>query len=892
MKRSLRSWLWRIDIAQEVDEEIAFHIDLRTRELVDKGMDRRIAREMVLARLGDAERLKRTCVDLGRKREREMRLTQWLEEFTDDMQFALRQLKVSPGFALVAVLTLALGIGANSAIFALADATLVRPLPYPEPERLVSLSEISRGRPGGVVNPVDFLDWSERTRSFAAIAAFVGSVGTIEGDDGVAERVPAQAVTKRFFDALGVKPIAGRTFRAEDDLPAPDTVVLSEGLWRRRFGADPTIIGRATRFGNRAFTVIGIMPADFRFDLPGTLSLGPTVMWMLLGTPPDRSPAQRYAHYLQVIARMKPGVTMETARADIASVGDALAAELPGSNKGHAATAEPLRARVIGSELRLTATLLLGVVGLVLLMCCANVANLLLARASSRSREFAIRSALGAGRRRIVRQVLTESLVLAVLGGLLGGAVGAAILTGAPSLIPPGLLPASVTLGFDARVLAFCALAALAVALLYGLSPAWHVSRMSSVPALAADGRTMTGASSGFRRVLAIGQVAVAVFLLCGAGLLLRTLLVLQGVDSGTRARDVLTMVITVGAPGEDTPESTWRRYEAFKREVEQVPGVRAVAWGSTLPLDGSWYGQSFQIEGDPPRQGGDSYSTGYQIVSPSYLSILGIAIREGRGLSESDAADSPQVCVVDEEFVRRFLRGRRVLGTRISMNASSKPAEIILSREIVGVVAQVKERPDEPEPKPHLYVPLAQDTWGNATLVVEPTEGPAAALRASVRSALARVDRNRPAGRVRTLTAVSSESTARPRFRALLIGTFALLALVLAMVGVFGVLAYSVQQRTREFGVRIALGASGMNVLGIVLGSAARVIGVGVAIGLALAFAFAQSVAAFLFGVAPRDPVTFASVSAVLVLTAMVACAVPALRAVRVDPVEAFRNE
>ena len=892
MRRSLRSWLWRVPVDREVDDELAFHIEMRTRELVEKGLDPRIAREIVLSRIGDAGRLKRTCVDLGRKRDREMRLTQWLEEITDDVRFALRQMKSSPGFTLVAVVTLALGIGANSAMFALADATLVRPLPYPEPERLVSVSENFQGRSGGGVNPVDFLDWSERTRSFSAIAALVGSVGTIEGDDGVAERVPAQAVTARFFDVLGVTPIAGRTFRDEDDGPAPDAVVLSEGLWRRRFGADPALIGRAARFGERTLTVIGVVPADFRFGISGTLSIGPTVMWTLLNTPQDRSPAQRYAHYLQVIGRLKPGVTVDAARADIASVADSLAKETPDSNKGHTATAEPLRARVIGSELRLTASLLLGVVGLVLLMCCANIANLLLARASARSREFAIRSALGAGRRRIVRQVLSESLVLAVLGGLSGAAVGAALLKAAPSLIPPGLLPATVTIGFDARVVTFCALAALVVAVLYGLSPAWHVSRMSSVQAMTVDGRTVTGGSAGFRRTLAIGQVAVAVFLLCGAGLLLRTLLALEGVDPGTRARDVLTMVVSVGVPGRDSPESTWRRFDAFKREVEQVPGVRGVAWGTTLPLDGSWYGQSFQVEGDPPRQPADRDLAGYQMVSASYWSILGIPLREGREFLESDRAESPQVCLVDEEFARRFLRGRPALGTRISIFSMSMQPPTMVAREIVGVVAQTRETPDEVEPRPHVFVPFAQDTAGNATLIVEPVDGSAAGLAAGVRSAMARVDRDRPVGRVRTLTTIHSEATARPRFRAVLIGTFALLALMLAMVGVFGLLAYSVQQRTREFGVRIALGASGLNVLRLVLGNAARVIGTGVVIGLALAFASAHSVAAFLFGVAPRDPVTFASVGIVLVLTAMVACAVPALRAVRVDPVEAFRNE
>jgi len=333
------------------------------------------------------------------------------------------------------------------------------------------------------------------------------------------------------------------------------------------------------------------------------------------------------------------------------------------------------------------------------------------------------------------------------------------------------------------------------------------------------------------------------------------------------------------------------RKYEAYQREVEQVPGVRAVAWGTALPFDGLWYTQAFQIDGDPPRPPADRDGAGYQIVSPSYTRLLGIPVLEGRGLSEGDQANGTQVCLVDEEFVRRYLRGRTVLGTRISINAMVTPPRAI-SREIVGVVGHVKDRPDEPEQQPHVYVPIAQNPWWSATMVVQPTDGPAEALTSGVRGALARVDRDQPATLIRTLSAIGKQATARPRFRAVLIGTFAVLALVLAMVGVFGVLAYSVQQRTREFGVRIALGASAANVLGLVLGNAARVIGTGVVIGLALALVFAQSVSSFLFGVQPLDPLTFASVGAVLVLSAMAACAVPALRAVRVDPVEAFRNE
>ena len=891
IRYSLRSWLWRVSLHQEVDEEIAFHIEMRTRELVERGVDPKTAREIVLARLGDVSRLKRTCEDLGRKREREMRVTRWIQELWGDVAYALRQLKASPGFTAVAVVTLALGIGANSAMFALADATLLKPLPFPEPDRLVMLSELRANGARSRVNPLDFEDWEARVRAFTGIAAVIASPSSITGDDGVAEEIPAQAVSARFFDVLGVRPIAGRTFVEADEGPTNAVVVMSEALWRRRFGADPTLVGRTTRLGGRVVTVIGIMPADFNFDLPGA-SGGQRGVWTLLNPPASRAPSQRYAHYLQVIGRLKPDVALEAARADLAAVADAIARESPATNKGHTATADPLRERVIGGELRLTAMLLVGVVGLVLLMCCANVANLLLARASARTREFAVRAALGAGRARIVRQLLTESLVLATFGGVVGAAIGAGIVQAAPALIPRGLLPVAVSLNFDGRVLLFCLGASSVVAILYGLAPAWHAIGGSPIQALAVDGRSTTGSGSRLRRLLATSQVAVAVLLLCGAGLLLRTLLVLERVDPGTRSSDLLTMVVAGGSPSTpNTPEGMRRNYEAFAAEVEKVPGIRSIAWGSSLPFDGVWYLQTFQIDGDPPRSPGERDNAGYFIVSPSYFRLLGLPLLDGRMLADSDIAGAPQVCLVDEEFVRRYLRGRNPVGTRIAINAMEQPPRVV-TREIVGVVGHVKARPDEPEPEGQVYVPLSQNTWWNATLMVQPIGGQAAALAPAVRAALARVDRDRPATLVRTLAAIGDEATARPRFRTVLIGTFALLALVLAMVGVFGVLAYSVQQRRREFGVRIALGATSREVFRLVVGSAVPVIAVGTVVGLAAAASLGRTIASFLFGVAPIDPVTFLLVVIVLAFTAAVAMTAPALRAMRVDPVEAFRAE
>jgi putative ABC transport system permease protein len=888
MKRSLRSWLWRVPINQEVDEEIGLHIELRTRELVERGMDAKSAREVVLSRIGDLGQLTRTCEDLGRKRDREMRLAQWFEDLRDDVAVALRQLKASPAFALVAVLTLGLGIGANSAMFAVADATLLRPLPFPDADRLVSVAEITRDGRRGSANPLDFVDWSERNRTFEAMAAAMTGQTSITGVDGIAQPVLTQAVTAHFFDVLGVKPIAGRTFQRSDETPRPDVVVLGEGLWRSHLGGDMGAVGGPIRLGGRTFTLVGVIPASFQFDIPGFPSLGRSQVWTVLNPPASRAPAERYPHYLPVIGRLKPGATIEAARAEMAAISNALAEESPATNKGHRATVDPLRDRLASRDLRLTSLLLFGVVAFVLLMCCANVANLLLARTSARARELAMRSALGAGRLRIVRQLLTESLVLAAMGGMLGIAVGAVILKTAPSLVPPGLLPQSVPLAFDQRVLLFSVATAFTVAILYGLAPAWQATGMSLANVMSLDSRTATGGSSRLRRGLAIAEVAVAVLLLCGAGLLLRTLLTLQDVDPGNRAGELLTAGVSAGFGR--TPDSMRQFYERIEREVRRAPGVRDIAWGNALPFDCCAYGQSFQIDGDPPRPPTDRDGTNYQIVGPSYFRLLGVPVLQGRVFTDADSTTAPQVAIVDEEFVRRYLKGRTPVGTRVSVNAMVQPPQAVL-REIVGVVKHIKDRPDETQAEPQLYVPLAQNTWVVATLVAQPASGRAEDIAPAVRAAMARVEPDRPLV-FRTLTTIHTQATSRPRFRAVLVGAFAVLALTLALVGVFGVLAYSVQQRTREFGVRIALGASAASVLRLVFANAGGVIGIGIGIGLIAAAALSRSLSAFLFGVQPLDAVTFLLVPVVLIVTAALAVAAPAWRAARIDPVVAFRNE
>jgi len=895
MKRSLRSWLWRVPLDQEVDEELAFHIEMRTRELVERGLDPRIAREIVLARIGDAGRLKRTCVDLGRKRDREMRLTQWFEELRDDVRFAVRQLKSAPGFTCVAAITLALGIGANGAIFALADATLLRPLPLPEPDRLVIAWDRSDALLRGPVSPLNMLDWNDQTRTFEKLAGFIPGVGSMvmAGPNGASEGVPRQWVSSGVFDALGIKPIAGRTFLASDDRDETRSVVLSERFWRNRFGSDPAVIGTPIRLDGDLFTVVGVVPQQAQI-------IGSASVWGLiqlrrdLGIPGGPNAERiRGLRMFRVVGRMKPGVSIKAAGDDLARVAAALERDFPSANKGRGVLLDPLREVLIGGDLRLTSLLFLGVVGFVLLICCANVANLLLARAAGRARELAIRSALGAGRRRIVRQLLTESLVLALIGGALGTGIGAAILRVTPSMIPAGLLPNAVVPAFDMRVGVFCALVAGALGVIFGLAPAWHARGLaSSAQTMGGDTRTTSAHGGRIRALFVMGEVAAAVLLLVGAGLLLRTLMAVDNVPRGYEAESALSVFVDPIGGRYPNRESLLQFFKSIEQETWSDANVRNIAWATTLPMGESTFGASpFQVVGDPPLQENQQPTTDYQVVSPSYFSTLDLPIVAGRAFTDGDVADTTSVCIVNEAFVRRHLQGRSVLGERIAVKA---PSGRVQTRQIVGVARQVKGRPDEAEDFVQLYVPLAQDPFDDIFMLVRPKAGPASALAPSVRSAIARVDKEQlvTVGQLITLDDVAFEATARQRFRARLVMTFAGLALILAMVGVFGIIAYSVQQRKREFGVRIALGASTKTVLGLVLRGAARMVGIGAVIGLVAAALLSQSISAFLFGVQPLDPVTFASVAAVLLLTAAFAAFVPAMRAAKVDPVQAFRSE
>lgn len=887
MKRSLRSWLWRIPIDQEIDEELSLHVEMRTRELVHRGIDPTTARQIALSRLGDISRLKQTMSDIGRKRDREMRLTQWADELRDDLKFSFRQLRRSPTFTFVATLTLALGIGVNSAIFALVDATLLRPLPYGNPDRLITIWEKSATVERGYVSPLNMLDWQARGHSFEQIAGFTPVVGgmVMAGADGNAETVSRQWVSAGIFDVLGVKPIAGRSFTQDDDVKRANVIVLSEPFWRTRFNSDPAVIGRQLRLDGSLWTVAGVLPGSFEL-------LGETSIWAMRPIT-NLNPRARGAHVLQAVGRLKPGVSIETARADLDGVAGLLAQEFPETNKGRGISLERMHDSLVGRDLRRTSLLFLGVVGFVLLICCANVANLVLARATVRRRELAVRSAIGAGRQRIVRQLLTESIVLSLVGGALGAAVGATILRVAPSIIPHGLLPATVTLTFDGQVVAFSAAAALLVGVVFGLVPAWKATDFSSAEVLGAEGRSIAGGGGTLRRLLVVGEVATAVLLLFGAGLLLRTLVAVETFDRGYRAESVLSMLVDPLGSKYPTPDSLQQFFDQVEAEVGSAPGVASVGWADSLPLDFfDAGGLSFEIVGDPPVQESQRPATEYQVVSPGYFATLDLPILAGRVFDKRDTRDGVQVCIVNEAFARSF-HGGSPIGRQIALRPASSPQAKPSIREIVGVARQVKGRPDEPKDFVQVYVPMTQDPSDDMFLVVRPKTGRAEALTGSVRGAISRIDTEQLVSvrDVRTLEDIAWAATGRHRFRAVLVIAFAVLALVLAMVGLAGILAYTVQQHVRDIGVRRALGATTNDVLRLVVINAARIVGIGAAIGLVLSAVCARLIQTMLVGVRPLDLVTFVSVTLLLAIIAALSIVGPAWRAARIDPAMALRS-
>ena len=806
-----------------------------------------------------------------------------------DLRYAFRVLRQAPLFSAGAIAILALGIGATTAMFSLIDAALIRPLPFPDARRLVMVYARVPQNARNSVAGLDFVDFSEQNRSFAVMAATLGAGAPIAfaaTETEIADTVTVSRVTAGYFEALAIHPIAGRTFTADDTPVGADlrpgvfseVAIISDRFWRNRLGGDPAILGRTIRLGSPPQTrrIVGVVPADAQV-------LGNADIW---APTPDLRMTDRRLRFLRVIARLRPDVTIDQAQADLNGIADRIAGEAPETNRGVGAAIVPLHTAIVGEELRATSLVLGGIVTFVLLLACANVANLILARGVGRTREIAVRAAIGGSRARIVRQLVTESLVLGVLGGGAGLLLSSIILRVAPALIPARTIPEPLVLGFDWRLAAFAVVLTLVTALLVGLIPAWQAVRVPLVESLAAGGRGTTDGAGRIRTVLAAIEVAAALLLLIGAGLFGRTLMAMNRDDPGYRADSVVTMAIGRTGMAQEVL-APW--FAAIEREVAAVPGVRVVGFTSDLPLDGQTGTQPFTVVGDPPIDQTQRTNAHYQIITPRYFEALGMTPLQGRAFTDQDTIASTPVCIINEELARRYFSGRRAIGARISV--PSITAKVPVDREIVGVVRRIAIRPGEVERPLEIYVPVAQNAWGNAMLTVR-TAGDPAALVPSIKAAIARVDRSQTVSRVRTMEQVAAEATARPRFRAQLVGAFAAVAVTLAAIGIFSVVMFSVQQRRREFGIRLALGGSPRDVVTLVLRFGLRLTALGLGTGLIAAGILVRSLSSLLFGVAPLDPVAFAGALAIVATMAILSCVVPALHAVRSNPAATLRSE
>ncbi|WP_224367792.1 ABC transporter permease [Hyalangium versicolor] len=817
-----------------------------------------------------------------------------MRDFIQELRHALRTLARQPAFTAVAVLTLALGIAANTAIFSVVDAVLLSPLPYPQADRLVMAWSNWPNTPRNSVAPANYLDWREQNDVFEGLTAFQ-LLELNHSGEGTPERLRGASVSANFFQVLGVTARLGTTFQPSPDGSVPQqVVVLSHGLWQRHFGGDEHIIGRSVRLNDRSYEVIGVMPEGFSIPIitpTRILSVLPQELWVpapikdvpQLGPNADEDRSGwRDTNYLRVMGRLKPGVTLERAASAMSTIAERLAREYPQSNKDSGITLVPLREQLVGN-VQVVLWVLLGAVGLVLAIACANVANLFLARASARRQEFAVRVALGAQRGRLMRQLLVESVLLSLGAGALGLLLALWGLDGLLALVPPEL-PRVGEIHLDGRVLAFTLCVSLGTGVLFGLVPALHFAApdLSGVLRQSAGGK-LTAARNRSRSVLVVGEVALAVVLLIGAGLLLRSLWRLQSVEPGFQADHVLTWKVAL--PAGKYPEQRQQAafFEQLRERVASLPGVRSVGGISDLPLGGADIGTSVFLEGDGPDE---RRGAGHQVITPDYLRTLGIPLRAGRDVTATDTADAPQVMLVNETAARRFWPGRDPVGQRVQLGGQDQPWHTV-----VGLVGDVRHRGPTEQARPEVYVPAAQKTFFFMSFVAR-TEGEPTALVPALRSAVGALDSELPIADVRPMEQVLMTATARPRFVSLLVALFAGLSLLLAGVGLYGVIAYMARQRTQEIGIRMALGARPTDVLRLVVGQGMRLSLSGVGLGLLGAWATTRAMGSLLFEVSATDPVTFGALALLVMGVTLLATWLPAHRATRVDPLVALRSE
>ncbi len=878
----LRSLARRGRVEQELDRELRFHLDQEVEENLARGMLPPEARLAALRRLGAVTQIQEEC--------RDMRRTNHLENLGRDLQYALRTLGRNPGFAIIVVLTLALSIGANSAIFSVIDGVLLRPLPYPDAGQLVRVFFHNPTYPKFPLNPFDFRDFRARNRSFESLAGFTRGDLQLSGA-GQPERFTSFRVTAGYFHLLGIRPARGREFTTNDELPGNARIVmLSDRVWRNRFASDPNIIGRKIMLDSQPFTVAGVMPPDT--EHPGNeyhgVPQGKTVdLWWPFTF--EGNPAQRGSHYLECIGRLKQGVTPERAQSEILALMAQMSKEHPGALDGWQAIVVPLYQEVVGPSQRLL-LVLLGAVTLVVLIACANAANLLLARATARQREMAVRAALGAGRARLIRQMLTESLLIALLGGGLGAAIAIAGVRALVSLLPAGF-PRAGAIHVNGAVFAFTLLVALATGILFGLAPAMQAARTDLQNNLRDGGRgsTSSGRHPRLRNVLVAGEISLACVLLIGAGLMLRSFVNLLRTDPGFRPEHVLTASISL--PHEQYKGlAALTFYDRLLTNLNASSTIRTAGVATDLPWTG--YDDNiggFTIEGKKPAKGQEFHAR-YHVASPDYFRALGIPLVRGRFFTPGDNMKAVPAVIINECMARRYWPNEDAVGKRMTFEDTPKEKDWM---KVVGIVGDVKDKPDSKVAENSMYwaIPQTPVSIDDMSVVVRGNSDPALLVNA-VRQAVRQVDPSLALADIRLMDDIADASISTPRFALFLVGLFAALALTLAAIGMYGVISYSVSQRTHEFGLRMALGAASWDVQRLVLRQGLRLALLGVVLGIGGALVLGRVLWSLLYQVNPADPLTFAGVSLLAIAIAALACYLPALRATTSDPAAALRSE